>query len=211
MIMADKGLPEETRKTWDTVFKEELKVVNKRRRKAEDDTSDLVGLAFSGGGIRSATFGLGVLEALKDLGLLQKIDYLSTVSGGGYIGAWLSANCKRAAERKKAAPSEPDWLHPKADWNKSINHLRRYSNYLSPSVGLFSADTWSMVAIWFRNTLLVQLTVILAIAALLVLPRPLFVGFENWPDVGNYRWTTIILFILGVVGIAGQPVAAEST
>src|ERR1700722_10339569 len=56
---------------------------------------NLVGLAFSGGGIRSATFNLGVLQALADLGLLHRIDYLSTVSGGGYIGSWLAAWTKR--------------------------------------------------------------------------------------------------------------------
>lgn len=196
-----------SRKTWDTVFQEEIEAVRKRREQPGSENAPnapLVGLAFSGGGIRSATFGLGVLEGLKQFGLLRKIDYLSTVSGGGYIGAWLSANCKRTAKRREAAPTEPDWLSPQADWKTSIDHLRRYSNYLSPSVGLFSADTWSMVAIWFRNTLLVQLTVILAIAALLLVPRPLFAVFEHWPQAGLYRWTTIILFILGVVGIAGN-------
>src|SRR6267143_4418186 len=49
--------------------------------------SQLFGLALSGGGIRSATFNLGVLQALASLKLLRKIDYLSTVSGGGYIGS----------------------------------------------------------------------------------------------------------------------------
>src|SRR5439155_6129899 len=48
-------------------------------------------LCLSGGGIRSATFGLGVLQGLAARGLLGKFDYLSTVSGGGYIGSWLSA------------------------------------------------------------------------------------------------------------------------
>lgn len=51
----------------------------------------LVGLAFSGGGIRSATFNLGVLQALEKCGLLKSIDYLSTVSGGGYLGSCLSS------------------------------------------------------------------------------------------------------------------------
>ena len=46
----------------------------------------LMGLAFSGGGIRSATFSLGVLQALAKKDVLEKMDYLSTVSGGGYIG-----------------------------------------------------------------------------------------------------------------------------
>jgi predicted acylesterase/phospholipase RssA len=56
----------------------------------------LLGLACSGGGIRSATFNLGVLQGLARLGLLRRLDYLSTVSGGGYIGSWLSAWVYRA-------------------------------------------------------------------------------------------------------------------
>jgi hypothetical protein len=50
-----------------------------------------IGLALSGGGIRSATFNLGVLQALARLDILRRFDYLSTVSGGGYIGACLSS------------------------------------------------------------------------------------------------------------------------
>jgi predicted acylesterase/phospholipase RssA len=49
----------------------------------------LIGLAFSGGGIRSATFNLGVLQVLARNKLLRSMDYVSTVSGGGYIGGWL--------------------------------------------------------------------------------------------------------------------------
>ncbi|WP_409303521.1 patatin-like phospholipase family protein, partial [Pseudomonas sp. KCJK8993] len=68
------------------------------------------GLALSGGGIRSATFGLGVLQAMarapapdthqanpeqppanaEERSLLSRFDYLSTVSGGGYIGSFFS-------------------------------------------------------------------------------------------------------------------------
>ena len=51
----------------------------------------LVGLSFSGGGIRSATFCLGVVRYLAKRGLFKSLDYLSTVSGGGYIGACLSS------------------------------------------------------------------------------------------------------------------------
>jgi Patatin-like phospholipase len=50
-----------------------------------------IGLALSGGGIRSATFNLGVLQALARLDILRRFDYLSTVSGGGYIGACLTS------------------------------------------------------------------------------------------------------------------------
>ena len=195
---------------------------------SEPDNKDtLVGLALSGGGIRSATFGLGVLEELQSHGLLEKVDYLSTVSGGGYVGAWLSANCKRAAERKAVIKntSEPidsnsaeenerntkeynkaskNWLCKGTDWTESIQHLRRYSNYLSPKVGLLSADSWTMAAVWIRNTLLVQLTVIFAIAMLLLLPRLLFELFKKWPEVGDWRWTAAVLFILAVGGIASN-------
>src|SRR5262245_23346080 len=52
-------------------------------------------LALSGGGIRSATFNLGVLQALAERKLLTRLDYLSTVSGGGYIGSWFSALVER--------------------------------------------------------------------------------------------------------------------
>ena len=186
-------------RNWDEAYASELDAL-RRHRQGDPENPDLVGLAFSGGGIRSATFGLGVLESLKGLGLLRGIDYLSTVSGGGYIGAWLSAGHQR----------HPDWLEPGADWVEAIRHLRRYSNYLSPEVGFFSADTWSMATIWLRNTLLVQLTVVLAIACALMLPRPLFELFQHWPAAGSLRWLTIVLFILGVVGIAGNQMRVTS-
>ncbi len=58
----------------------------------ESEVNNLTGFALSGGGIRSATFSLGVMQALAHRGLLKKFDYLSTVSGGGYIsmgpGIW---------------------------------------------------------------------------------------------------------------------------
>src|SRR6185369_15039193 len=57
--------------------------------------ADLSAICFSGGGIRSATFALGIVEALAERRLLSKFDYLSTVSGGGYLGSWLSAWIRR--------------------------------------------------------------------------------------------------------------------
>jgi hypothetical protein len=51
----------------------------------------LAALCLSGGGIRSAAFGLGVIQGLARLQLLHRFDYLSTVSGGGYIGSWLTS------------------------------------------------------------------------------------------------------------------------
>jgi hypothetical protein len=61
---------------------------------------DLVGLALSGGGIRSATFNLGLLQGLAERDLLGMFDYLSTVSGGGYVGSFWSAWRKRFDENE---------------------------------------------------------------------------------------------------------------
>ena len=53
-------------------------------------THGLVGLALSGGGIRSATINLGIVQVLHKLGVFPHIDYMSTVSGGGYLGSSIS-------------------------------------------------------------------------------------------------------------------------
>jgi len=132
-----------------------------RRNRTGEHLENLIGLAFSGGGIRSATFNLGVLQRLQELDLLRSVDYLSTVSGGGYIGGWLLGNVRRTRY----------WLSQLTDWVPSIEHLRRYSNYLAPRSGLMSVDTWTMWASWIRNAFLIQLTAVAWLWALIVLTR----------------------------------------
>src|SRR6185503_16192715 len=58
-----------------------------------------VALCLSGGGIRSATIGLGVIQGLARHGVFHCFHYLSTVSGGGYIGSWLSAWIHRSGRQ----------------------------------------------------------------------------------------------------------------
>jgi hypothetical protein len=130
-------------------------------------------LCISGGGIRSATFGLGVLQGLARCGLLEKFHYLSTVSGGGYIGSWLTAWIQRAD--KGLSDVARDLAKPRADTRPNpepteIQNLRSYSNYLSPRLGLLSADTWTLVAIYFRNLILNWLVLIPLLAAALAVP-----------------------------------------
>jgi predicted acylesterase/phospholipase RssA len=136
---------------------------------------NLAGLCFSGGGIRSATFNLGVLQALADLKLLHRIDYLSTVSGGGYIGSWLAAWTKRVGNFGKVQQLlSTDRVHLEDDIESApIRFLRTYSNYLTPQLGLFSGDTLAMVAIYLRNLLLNQSVIIGLLATLLLVPRVL--------------------------------------
>jgi len=86
----------------------ELAVVRARRAAlglpfTDVETTGRAGLAISGGGIRSATFALGVLQSLARLGRLRHVDYLSTVSGGGYIGSFLGSLYLPVAARNGAA------------------------------------------------------------------------------------------------------------
>jgi hypothetical protein len=136
---------------------------------------DQSALCLSGGGIRSAAFALGVIQALAahprtqngdpvdtaEDSLLAKFHYLSTVSGGGYVGSWLSAWRARAPfetlwRNLVGRPDGPDSEPPTIGW------LRSYSNYLTPQLGLLSADTWAIVAVYVRN-LLVNWVVILPV------------------------------------------------
>jgi hypothetical protein len=155
------------------------RVLNKLNRAA---------LCCSGGGIRSATFCLGVVQALAachvddfkeppaaataseqpapktaerkpEQSLLGRFHYLSTVSGGGYFGSWLSAWRARCGfdavvSNLTGRPNGPDIEPPELSW------LRAYSNYLTPRVGVISADSWAAVAITVRNLILNWLVII---------------------------------------------------
>src|SRR5947207_2047632 len=138
---------------------------------ASKPSAPLSALCISGGGIRSATFALGVLQGLAKEQLLDKFDYLSTVSGGGYIGSWLTA----WKHRKEGLPNIINDLKPSASKPQTgpdpVQHLREYNNYLSPKLGLFSTDTWTLVATVARNMLLNWLVLIPLLTFALMLPR----------------------------------------
>src|SRR5262245_27239936 len=108
----------------------------------------LVGLALSGGGIRSAAFNMGVLQTLARSGLLPRIDYLSTVSGGGYIGAcltWLRAHVPVKASQKLGELPLADGTGTVLDW------LRAHGRYLITGKGL---SGWTLAASILSGTLL---------------------------------------------------------
>lgn len=135
---------------------------------------DLTGIALSGGGIRSASFCLGVLQALAYAGWLRKFDYLSTVSGGGYIGGsltWLLHKKWKGAQgeeipyglSRKHFPygsypmvgMEEERTHgAPANWNvykgRMLRYLRQHARYLTPGDGI---NIMSLVAVILRNTL----------------------------------------------------------
>lgn len=86
--------------------------------------TDAIGLALSGGGIRSATFCLGVVQVLADRGLMKDFDYLSTVSGGGYTGSFITSVIGSGGSFDELArPFGPD--------TDAVRHVRQNAKYLS--------------------------------------------------------------------------------
>jgi hypothetical protein len=162
---------------WDTVHKRERAAIREPDGRNDGPDRPLAGLAFSGGGIRSATFNLGIIQALAELRMLRQFDYLSCVSGGGYIGGWLSAfihlKCNGRVE-----DAEPQ-LHTGCSEDSAVRFLRSYSNYLTPRVSFFSADTLTAVATYLRNLYLNLTVLLLALGGLMLLPR-LLVWFARW-------------------------------
>ena len=137
---------------------------------ADARTHDHAALCISGGGIRSATFALGVLQGLARLGLLNRFRYLSTVSGGGYVGSWLSAWMMRSGPTHVAsALSHPprEKLQPDPE---PIQYLRAFSNFLSPSFGALTADTWTLLATYLRNLWINWLVSLPLLAAVVLVP-----------------------------------------
>ncbi len=126
----------------DKVFPVELEEIGQRRENAEIDSgelssppstkNELVGLALSGGGIRSATFSLGVIQGLCHHGLLKYVDILSTVSGGGYIGSCLSSLLNDPENKPQKQEFPLRYTDGSAE-PRPLTHLRNCSNYLAPS------------------------------------------------------------------------------
>jgi predicted acylesterase/phospholipase RssA len=126
---------------------------------------NFLGLALSGGGIRSTTFNLGVLQALAKYGLIPRFDYLSAVSGGGYIGSWFTSWIKRTDRKTVAAGLKHGKPKDRTSEPPEITYLRRFSNYLTPKTGALSADTWTGAAIYIRNVFLNLTILVLALTA----------------------------------------------
>lgn len=182
MVAASNGLGVE----WSSVLEAEHQAINVRRKNAKrpsitaSDVApdagygssghfDTSGLAFSGGGIRSAAFCLGAVQALAEHKVIDNIDYLSTVSGGGYIGSAITAALKTSGGIFPFQSQADDMRDPPA-----LGHLRDHSNYLVPR-GKFSllSDIAIMLRGLVTNVLLVFPIILLAAALTIYLnPTP---------------------------------------
>lgn len=181
---------------------------------------DLFGVALSGGGIRSATFSLGVLQALAEDGLLQETDYLATVSGGGYTGGFWTAWLNRRAARADAESGQRRVVDfPTADItlgereHASIRHLREFSRFLSPELGVFSVDTGRMLAAAMNAvvpSLLIAIAVLTVCALVLIgvfLVMPWLPAYSIQRDDGFVRHGVVGAFTMALSSLVMMSVA----
>jgi hypothetical protein len=150
---------------------------------ADPGVADLSALSLSGGGIRSASFNLGLLQGLSRAGVLGRFDYLSTVSGGGYIGGWLTA--WRARAHAAGEPDPVDGLLPPPSAGRAASaplaRLREFIRFLDPHLSVRSADVWTLGTIIVRNLVLNWLVLVPLLAAAVLVPR-LYLGVLGLPS-----------------------------
>jgi hypothetical protein len=179
-------------------------------------------LCLSGGGIRSASFGLGVMQALAEKKILGHFHYLSTVSGGGYIGSWLTA--WRSAVYGNPGIKDKDPTVLQNLWDRAVppyrepaelTGIRANSNYLTPKIGMLSADTWTLLALYVRNLLLNWLIYLPFFLGLFLVPlgaQAVLLTVPDWWDQSKYFLAggTGCLFLLALTTSVGGRLGGTS-
>lgn len=183
-----------------------------------DSCEDLKALCLSGGGIRSASFSIGVLQAFAEKGLMYKFDYLSAVSGGGYALGWWSAIVRRHLEDctcnpatvaidgvKKAERDIASYFGDKDEIEPGLRdafvrrYVRAHGNYLTVRTGLLSADTWAAFLTLIRNLLygLAGLGLLFVVAA-----RGIVLALDNLRESmhSGPEWLAIVSGFFGIAG-----------
>ena len=165
--------------------KAEARIVAERRTAVGVDTftekagdgsqlpKDAIGFGLSGGGIRSATFCLGLFQAVAEKGLLGKIDFLSTVSGGGYFGSFLGRLFTREwvtsvadAEHVLRSIDGPEVPEKQVGWaSRTFRWLRDNGRYLAPRG---SGDLIILGTILLRNWVAVQIVMVTSVLTVFV-------------------------------------------
>jgi hypothetical protein len=182
---------ERTGLDFESVAAAELAIVKARRKgrgMAETAAApDLTGLALSGGGIRSAATCLGAIQALRANRRFAALDYLSTVSGGGYTGACLTAAMSDAGGA--AYPFGDDISD-----SEVVAHIRNYSNYLLPRSRSAIRNGAEAAAILLRG-LIVNAICVFAVLLIVVIVTKL--AFPTDADLGQGDFAIRALWGLG--------------
>lgn len=186
----------------DKVFPAELEEIGQRRKNAGIQSADLsgppstekrlVGLALSGGGIRSATFSLGIIQGLARHGLLRHVDILSTVSGGGYIGSCLSA-LLNDPKHGTDADNFPLRYSEGSKEPPALTHLRNSSNYLSPG-GLL--PKLRLPNLMLRGILLNLFIFLPYIMLAVFLTEIAYEMGPHWNKLPEFIWPLLLVFLV---------------
>ena len=175
-----------------------------------EQKQEFSGLALSGGGIRSASFCLGIIQALVAGGVLKKIDYLSTASGGGYMGTALTWFLKQPLQNGKPAGTDVENFplgrahtgacNQKRNPNAALDFLRQHGSYLTPGNGL---DFVSCIGYLIRTilvsflvyfTLMTSALTLLKVADFLFQPPFPYAG-KPLMSVPNWYWLGAIVIV----------------
>src|ERR1044072_2511124 len=164
---------DETGDDWKAINSSEVREISARRKLQGVATElgvDATGLSLSGGGIRSATFCLGVLQVFSEIGLMKDIDYLSTVSGGGFVGGFMSSLLGSGLSLDEIAPTAGQDTAP-------VPHLRQNAKYLSP-VNL--KQRWMMIAVTLSGLILNWTAPLAALAFLALIASHFAMAAQFW-------------------------------
>jgi hypothetical protein len=172
----------------------------------------LSAICLSGGGIRSASFALGVIQGLGRRGLLDRFDYLSTVSGGGFTGGWLMAWLHHGAaegDPRRAFEQLAGGILPDGEIEAPpISRMREYSRYMSPRMGALSADSWTLAATMLRNVVLNWMVLLPLLAAALLVPSA-YLEAVQYVDQASQgagslwrHWGAVVLLVSSLVLLA---------
>src|SRR5437588_7391344 len=96
-----------------------------------------LGIACSGGGVRSASYCLGALQVLRRAGIFAEAKYLTCVSGGGYISIAHAVMIDQTLKQAETDGTEPreklfEGSAPWAPGSPEEQHLRDHLDYLAP-------------------------------------------------------------------------------
>jgi hypothetical protein len=181
-----------------------------------DPDDDRFGICCSGGGIRSASFNLGALQAIQEERQLQKTRFLSAVSGGSYIAAAFAMVAKTSPAGGQRDPagedSDPTLVttkHPPFErWSPEEQYLRNRASYMAPTGVDKAYLVWRILLGLVINLLLIGAVVTLLAALLSPYYRNAHPGLIRPPEAGASLGAspsaTVVLVgaLIGVAGIA---------
>jgi len=157
----------------------------------------VAGLSLSGGGIRSASFAVGALQALSRAAVLPAFDYISSVSGGGYASSWLAAWAYRHGDGIHGVDRE--LFRSLSSDSGPLRWLRRHSSYLAPRPGLTSSDGWALFVAYLSNWLPILGLVVLALMTLLLLPHALSAAADALGNTGHHWLKAVAMLLTGLL------------